>query len=244
MTTNATPIALVTGGARRVGAAVCRALAEAGYHIIITYNTSAEAAARLADELPSAEVSALPLDDPQRVQEWGGELAGRIDRLDALVHNASIYEPTELDELDAAKVRRFYDVNAASPLLLTGALAPLLKRSRGAIVAMTDIHALGLPRVRYSAYAMSKAALAEMVRSLARDLAPDVRVNAVAPGVVAWPAEGPESDERAQQAYLDLVPLARPGTVEDAAEAVRWLIMDATYLTGQTIRVDGGRSLR
>lgn len=244
MTGPGAPIALVTGGAKRVGAAVCRVLAEAGYHLIITYNASAEAAARLAETLPSAETSALPLDDPQRVQEWGAALAGRLDRLDALVHNASIYEPTGLAELDAATVQRFYNVNAASPLLLTAALAPLLRRSNGAVVAMTDIHAQGLPRVRYSAYAMSKAALAEMVRSLARDLAPEVRVNAVAPGVVAWPTGGPESDESAQQAYLSLVPLARPGTVDDAAEAVRWLVMDAQYLTGQTIRVDGGRSLR
>jgi pteridine reductase len=115
------------------------------------------------------------------------------------------------------------------------------------MVAMCDIHALGehgLPRSHeYLAYAMSKAALAEMVRSLARELAPRVRVNAVAPGVAAWPESGRESDKAAQQAYLSKVPLARAGTPEECAEVVRWLALEATYLTGEIIRFDGGRNM-
>ncbi len=113
----------------------------------------------------------------------------------------------------------------------------------GAVVAMADIHAMGLPRPAFSAYAMSKAALVEMVRSLARELAPRVRVNGVAPGVVAWPEQGYESESGAQAAYLKRVPLARAGAPEEAAAAVAWLAMDATYVTGQILRLDGGRSL-
>jgi pteridine reductase len=108
---------------------------------------------------------------------------------------------------------------------------------------MADIHAMGLPRSGFSAYAMSKAALVELIRSLARELAPRVRVNGVAPGVVAWPEEGYEADEEAQRAYLKRVALERAGTPEDAAAAVAWLALDATYVTGQVIRLDGGRSL-
>ena len=120
-------------------------------------------------------------------------------------------------------------------------------RGGGSIVAMCDIHAMGehgLPRSRdFAAYAMSKAALAEMVRTLARELAPRVRVNGVAPGVAAWPDTGHESDAAAQQAYLGRVPLGRAGTPEECAEVVRWLALDATYLTGEIVRFDGGRNM-
>lgn len=138
-------------------------------------------------------------------------------------------------------------VNALAPLLLTKHLAPLLTRSAmpggGCVVCMCDIHAMGRPRTDFAAYSMSKAALAEMVRSLARDLAPGARAVGVAPGVVEWPDEGHESDEDSQQAYLKRVPLERAGTPEDAAEMIRWLALEATYVTGQVIPLDGGRSL-
>lgn len=168
-----------------------------------------------------------------------------------LIHNASTYDRTPLDSLTADQALAAYRVNALAPLLLSAGLAPLLSRSNlrhgGAIVAMCDIHALGehgLPRSRdFAAYAMSKAALAEMVRTLARELAPRVRVNGVAPGVAAWPDSGHESDAASQSAYLSRVPLARAGTAEEAAEVVRWLALDATYLTGEIIRVDGGRNM-
>jgi pteridine reductase len=140
-----------------------------------------------------------------------------------------------------------YRVNALGPLLLTKALAGAMRESEmaggGAVVAMCDIHAMGLPRSGFAGYAMSKAALVEMVRSLARELAPRVRVNGVAPGVVAWPEAGYEADAGAQAAYLKRVPLGRAGTPEDAAGVVCWLALEATYLTGQVVRVDGGRSL-
>lgn len=245
------PVALVTGGARRVGRAIALALARGGCDLILTFNRSedeAQQTATLAQERGArVELERLDLADTPTVDAWATAMAARLPNLDVLVHNASIYHPSPLDTLSAEDADRFWRVNALAPLLLSSRLAPALRRSArpggASIVAMTDIHAIGRPRARFAPYSMSKAALAEMVRSLARDLAPQVRVNAVAPGVVAWPEEGEESDAEMQRAYLKRVPLARAGSPEDAAEAVRWLALDATYVTGQTIRIDGGRWL-
>lgn len=245
------PLALVTGAARRVGRATAIELARAGCDVIVHYNGSGDEAGAVRAEIHAlgrhAAVWQLDLADLSRVEQASSELAAAIPGLDVLVHNASIYGPSPLATLRASDITRHHAVNAAAPLLLSRAFAPLLERSSlvggGAIVAMLDIHAMGLPRRDFAAYSMSKAALHEMVRSLARDLSPRVRVNGVAPGVVAWPDDGYESDHDAQRAYLKRVPLARAGTPEDAADAVRWLALEARYLTGHTIRVDGGRSL-
>lgn len=245
------PIALVTGCAKRVGRATSLALAQSGCDIVGTFHSSANEADSLGGEIRELggafDAHQLALDDPAAVGRWASDLCQRLPRLDVLIHNASIYKPTPLDEVDAEDARRFFDVNAASPLLLSAACAPMLEQSQmpggGSIVAMSDIHAIGRPRRTHIAYAMSKAALTEMVRTLAIDLAPAVRVNAVAPGVVAFPESGYESDEAMQQRYLSRVPLGRAGTVDEAAEAVRWLALEATYTTGQILRVDGGRWL-
>jgi pteridine reductase len=243
------PVALITGGARRVGRAIATRLAEAGCDLVLTYRTSdTEASSAKADlERLGAKVTLaeLDLDDLGVVESFGTSLATQLPRLDVLVHNASIYKPTPLAEISAESAMRFYRVNALAPLLLSRALAPKLgaNEAPGAIVAMADMHVLGRPRVGFAEYAMSKAALVEMVRTLARELAPKVRVNAVAPGVVAFPEHGYESDPEAQAAYVRRVPLARAGTPEDAAEAVKWLALDATYVTGEVIRLDGGRWL-
>ncbi len=241
------PLAIVTGGARRVGRAVCLELARAGYDLLFTFNRSQAEADDVVAEATNLGVLAaaeqLDLADLEKVRRWAEERAANLQRLDALVHNASIYQPTALAQVDAREAERFYRINAAAPLLLTAGIADALIAARGAVVAFTDIHAQGLPRLSHAPYAMSKAALSEMVRSLARDLAPEVRVNALAPGVVAWPEAGPEAKHAAQQRYLERVPLARAGTLEEAARAVLWLVRDATYVTGQTIRLDGGRSL-
>lgn len=241
------PLAIVTGGARRVGRAICLELARAGYDLLLTFNSSQQEADEVVATATKLGVIAaaeqLDLADLDVVRRWAEERAAELPRVDALVHNASIYHPTALSQVQAEEIERFYRVNAAAPLLLTAGIADALIAARGAVVAMTDIHAQGLPRLSHAPYAMSKAALAEMVRSLARDLAPEVRVNAVAPGVVAWPDEGPEAQEPAQRRYLRRVPLGRSGTVDDAARTVLWLIRDATYMTGQTINLDGGRTL-
>ncbi len=245
------PVALVTGGARRVGRATCLALAKAGCDIVLTYHASRDEAMALAEELRAAGVSAVThevnLLDLGAVEMFAGFLADSLPRLDVLVHNASVYAPTPMHDLAIQEALQQVSINAVAPLILTARLAPLLRESErpggGSVVAMVDILAIGKPRRDFVAYSMSKAALAEMVRSSARDLAPNVRVNGVAPGVVAWPDAGAEATPEAQERYLRRVPLGRSGTPEEAAEVVRWLALDATYVTGEIIRVDGGRSI-
>lgn len=245
------PIALVTGGALRVGRATCLALARSGCDVAFTYRASAEPAKLLMEELravgSAAEALALDLDDLSSVECFGRAFASRPSGLDVLVHNASLYGTTPLDTLSASDSLRHFRVNALAPLLLSRELAPALARSSrpggGSIVCMCDIHASERPRKNFAAYAMSKAALEQMVRVLALELAPKVRVNGVAPGVVAFAESGPDSDPDMQAKYLKRVPLARSGTPEEAAEAVRWLALDATYTTGEIVRVDGGRWL-
>lgn len=240
------PLALVTGGAKRVGRAICAELTRAGCDVILTYHTSEDDAQRAAREL-GARVLRLDLSDLDEILRVGERLARSVGCVDVLVHNASVYAPTPLATLSPDDALRHYRINALGPALLTRTLSERLKASKmpggGAVVAMADMHAMGRPRKDFLAYSMSKAALIEMVRTLARDLAPSVRVNAIAPGVVAWPEEGYESDRAAQEAYLKRVPLGRAGTPEDAAKAVRWLALDAAYITGEVIRLDGGRWL-
>jgi pteridine reductase len=246
------PVALVTGGARRVGRAVCLAMASRGLDVVLTRRRSAAEAERTAADVRALGVEActleLDLAEPEGVRSAGREIAEALPRLDVLVHNASTYEPSPLGAIDLDAARRQVHVCALSPLVLTEALADALSaspmRGGGAVVAMLDIHTEGLPRPDHAAYTMAKAALGGLVRALAVDLAPTVRVNAVAPGVVAWPEEGPEADPDAQRRYLRRVPLDRSGTPEEAARAVVFLALDATYTTGQVVRVDGGRALR
>jgi pteridine reductase len=245
------PVALVTGGARRVGRAICVALARAGCSVRFTYLASEGEARSLERDLaamaPGAPHAAarLDLDDSSAVEDFARAFASREPRLDVLVHNASKYQPSPLDSLTREQAQRLFRVNALAPLILSRGLAPMLARSErpggGAIACLCDIHASDRPRRNHAAYAMSKAALEQMVRSLALDLAPRVRVNGVAPGVVAFPESGPESDPEMQTRYLSRVPMGRSGAPEEAAEAVRWLALDATYTTGLIVRVDGGR---
>lgn len=251
------PIAMITGGAKRVGRATTLALARAGCDVIITFDrSSADAHATLADAVAlgaSSKISRavpLPMSDPHAVERRIAEIASELTALDVLVHNASSYIPTPRASVSADNALAAYHVNALAPLLISTQCAALLERSTrpggGAVIAMCDIHAMGehgIPRRDFLAYAMSKAALAELVRTLARELAPKVRVNGVAPGVAAWPDQGHESDAAMQAAYLKNVPLGRAGTPEECAEVVRWLAIDATYITGQIIRFDGGRSM-
>lgn len=239
----ARPIALVTGGTRRVGLASADRLAAEGCQVVVTSRRGASA------ECPHRVVQ-LPLAPASELEHALAPLAASLPRLDVLVLNASAYEPTPTASVEADELHEMFAVNAVAPLLIARSLAPMLARSPmpggGSIVAMADIHAMGpagRPRAGYVGYSMSKAAMVEMVLVLARELAPRVRVNAVAPGVVAFPESGPEADEAARAAYLRRVPLARSGTPQDAAEAVAFLALHAPYITGQILRVDGGRSL-
>lgn len=244
--------ALITGGTRRVGLAIARAFAERpGSTVIVTTRdpSSGEASqARRTLEATGCKVWLERFDpNSDEADDLARRVAQRVPALDALVLNASSYGTSELDQLSPESLRMHMQVNAFGPVLLVAALRKLLEQSRqpggAGVVAMADMHVLGRPRKNLLAYSMSKAALVEAVRTLARELAPRIRVNAIAPGVVEWPDTGSESQSEFQRAYLSRVPLERAGTPEDAAAAVRWLALEARYTTGEIVRVDGGRWL-
>lgn len=239
------PVALITGAGRRVGAVTARTLHAAGYDLALHYRHSDADARALADELERrrggstlllqaelAELAALPALIEQLLAHYG--------RLDALVNNASAFFPTPLGTATPPQWDALFASNAQAPFFLSQAAIPALREARGGIVNLVDIYA-ERPLAQHTVYCMAKAALAAMTRSLALELAPEVRVNGVAPGAVLWPSDGkPYAD---QQAMLARTPLQRAGTPDDVAGAVLWLLRDAPYVTGQIIRVDGGRSL-
>lgn len=239
------PVAVVTGAARRVGRATALALASRGFDLVLTAHTgitdAKETAVRCAACGATCDVVTLDLADLTQTEMWGRKLARSLPRLDAVVHNASRYVRTPFGSVTADELESHARINTLSPLLLTQAMAPALRKAKGSVVALCDIHVMGNPRRHFSAYSVSKAGTVELVRVLARELAPDVRVNGVAPGVVAWPDDVGSAE---REAYERRIPLGRPGTPEDAASAVVFLIADAPYVTGEIIRVDGGRSLR
>ena len=239
------PVALITGSARRIGAAVARRLHAEGYDLALHYRTSTTDMQALVAELESVRAGSVlalqaDLSEFDRLPELVAHAVGRFGRLDALVNNASSFQPTPIGTTTPRQWDDLFASNARAPFFLAQAAAPHLKATRGAIVNLVDIYA-ERPLAGHTVYCMAKAALLMATKSLALELAPDVRVNAVAPGAILW-AEN-ETSETKQQAMLARTPLARTGTPEEIAEAVRWLLRDATYITGQVIRVDGGRML-
>jgi pteridine reductase len=235
----------VTGGARRIGAVIARRLHAAGYDLAVHYRSSEAEAQALRLELEARRpdsVLLLPaeLADPGVPEALVSSVLAHFGRLDALVNNASAFFPTPIGQTTAAHWETLFASNARAPFFLAQAAAPALRASHGAIVNMIDIHAeRGL--AAHTPYVMAKAALAAMTRSLALELAPEVRVNGVAPGAVLWPENGKSDAQKAEM--LRATPLGHAGTPEELAEAVRWLLQDASYCTGQVIRVDGGRSI-
>ncbi len=239
------PVALITGAARRVGAVIARTLHAAGFDLALHYRHSVDDARALASELESQRAGStllLPADlaDLSALPAIVETLLARYGRLDALVNNASAFFPTPIDSATPQQWNELFASNAQAPFFLSQAAVPALRNARGAIVNLIDIYA-ERPLAGHPLYCMAKAALAAMTRSLALDLSPEVRVNGVAPGAVLWPGDGKPYDD--QQAMLARTPLQRAGTPEDVANTVLWLIRDAPFVTGQIIRVDGGRTL-
>lgn len=237
-------VALVTGAARRVGAAIVERLHGAGYQILLNYRHSAEEAQALAarlNALRAGSVELLPADlcQMEAVQQLA-ELASQRG-VGLLVNNASSFDPTPLGAVSEAQWQALFDSNLKAPFFLLQALPPTLRARRGAVVNLIDIYA-ERPLQGYSVYSISKAGLAMLTRSMARELAPDVRVNGVAPGAILWPEQPSAEQAAAQQRILAQTPLGRTGRLEEIAEAVHFLA-EATYVTGQIIAVDGGRSL-
>ncbi|MCX8098828.1 MAG: pteridine reductase [Casimicrobiaceae bacterium] len=240
------PVALVTGAARRVGAAIAAALHEAGYRVLIHYRQSAQAARELAARLEarrpgSTALAQLDLLEWRRAPELIEAALLRWGRLDALVNNASLFAPTALATASDEDWERLLGSNLRAPFELARAAAPHLKERQGAIVNITDIHA-ERPMAGYLLYSVAKAGLAQLTRALALELAPRVRVNAVAPGPIAWPEDG-QIDSAERERILSTTPLRREGHPEQIAQAVRYLLCDAHYVTGHTLAVDGGRSI-
>lgn len=240
-------VVLITGSARRVGAASARVLHAAGASIVLHYRNAEADAGRLAEELnrsrpASTVLAAADLLDVAALPRLVHAAVSAFGRLDAVVNNASSFFSTPVGSITLAQWDDLIGTNLRAPLFLIQAAAPYLKKSRGSVVNITDIHA-DRPLKHHPIYSVAKAGLAGLTRSLAIDLAPEVRVNGVAPGPVLWPEKESVFDDAERRRVLGQTLMGHVGAPEDVARAVRFLIADAPYVTGQIIAVDGGRSI-
>ena len=237
--------ALVTGAAARIGACTAETLHERGCDVLLHCNSSIDRAEKLADKLNglrsnSAFVAQADLSSPDGITSLSGAFRDRFDRLDVLVNNASRFYPTRVGETQAWQWDDLINSNLRGPYFLVQDLLPVLRTAGGSIINIVDIHA-ERPMANHGVYCISKAGLAMMTRAMASELGPSVRVNGVSPGAILWPEN--EEDDSARQAILDRTVMGRIGEANDIASAVAYLSLDAPYVTGQILAVDGGRSL-
>ncbi len=240
-------VVLITGGAKRVGAAICRLLHAHGAHIMIHYRSSTNEARALQAELNlqrqnSATIIQGDLLNLAVLPSLVQETINQFGRLDVLINNASSYYATELGEIGDEEWQDLVGSNLKAPLFLAQSAAAELRKNKGCIVNITDMH-VERPKKGYIVYSVAKAGLVTLTKSLAHELSPEVRVNAVAPGPVMWPEDNPQFDEVYRQRVISQTLLKRIGNPDDVAKAVKFLIEDAPFITGQIIAVDGGRSL-
>jgi pteridine reductase len=238
-------VALVTGGARRIGAAIARRLHEAGASVAIHCRASADEAGMLRDALDkrragSAQIFQADLARTERLPTLVDSVVDWAGGLDILVNNASSFYATPLGSVTEDQWNDLIDINLKAPLFLAQAAWPHLKNHGGAIVNLIDVHAKR-PLRHHPVYGPAKAGLAMLTRSLAKDMAPEVRVNGVAPGAILWPEHG--MNETVKQKIIEQIPLKHTGLPDDIAGCVLYLVRDAVYVTGQIIAVDGGRSI-
>ncbi|MGY0633648.1 pteridine reductase [Luteimonas sp. A478] len=241
----ARPVALVTGAAKRIGAEIARRLHADGYDLALHYRSSRAEMDALATSLQAQRADSVitlqaDLAEFDRLPELVAQTIGRFGRLDALVNNASTYYATPIGEATPAQWDELFASNARAPFFLAQAAAPHLARSGGAIVNIVDIYA-ERPLRGHPVYCMAKAALVMATKSLALELGPEVRVNGVAPGNVLW-SENPIKAETLEMVH-ERTALGRQGEPGDIAEAVHWLLRGNSYVTGQILAVDGGRTL-
>jgi pteridine reductase len=236
---------LITGAAKRVGAVIARTLHAAGYDLALHYRNSRSEMEALIAELEAQRARSTlavqaELADIAALPGLVDACSARYGRLDGLVNNASAFYPTPFGSVTEQQWNELFASNAQAPFFLAQAAAPHLQNAGGSIVNIVDIYAQH-PLPHYPVYSMAKATLAAMTRALARELAPKVRVNAIAPGAILWPEAGkPQTD---QADLIARTPLARTGIPEDVATAVLFLLRDAKFTTGQILNVDGGRDL-
>lgn len=238
-------VALITGGAKRIGAETARTLHAAGMNIVIHYRSSRQEADELSYELNqlrenSAAVLQADLDDDtiygqlieDAVEIWG--------QLDVLVNNASSFFPTPVGSITLEQWHNLVNSNLKAPLFLSQAATQFLKETQGCIINMVDIHAFR-PMKKHPVYCAAKAGLAMLTQSLAKELGPDIRVNGIGPGAILWPEN--DMDENTRNFIIERTALKRHGEPKDIAKAILFLVRDAAYITGHIIPVDGGRSL-
>ncbi|MGB4811222.1 MAG: pteridine reductase [Methylophilaceae bacterium] len=240
-------VILITGGAKRVGATICRQLHAEGASLMIHYRSSTAEAKALQAELNllrsnSAATVQADLLNVSNIPNLVSETIRQFGRLDALINNASSYYPSEIGHIDESKWHDLMGSNLKAPLFLSQAAAVELKKNHGCIINITDMH-VDRPKKGYIIYSIAKAGLVALTKSLAHELSPEVRVNAVAPGPVQWPENNPQFDEIYRQRVINQTLLKRVGEAEDIAKAVKFLIYDAPFITGHVLAVDGGRCL-
>ena len=238
-------VALITGAARRIGAAIASTLHRDGANIAVHYRKSSADAEALAERLntgrpDSAALFQADLNNTEALPHLVEKVVAWHGTLDVLVNNASSFYPTPPGEITQAHWDDLVGSNLKAPLFLSQAALPALREAGGAIINLIDVHAQR-PLRNHAVYGSAKAGLAMLTRSLAKDLAPEVRVNGVSPGAILWPENG--MDDATRETILKQIPLARPGQPEDIAGCVLYLVRDAAYVTGQIIAVDGGRSI-
>ena len=236
---------LITGGARRLGAHVARAVHAAGANLVIHCHHSRTEAERLAAELElvraaSTAVLSADLLDVAQLPPLVRASCERFGTLDVLINNASTFYPTPLGSIEPKQWDDLMGTNLRAPTFLAQAAAPALRRARGLLLNMVDIHGIR-PLREHTVYSTAKAGLIMLTRSLARELAPDVRVNAIAPGPVLWPEAGIDQDRK--EKILEQTPMQHAGSPDDIARAVLFFASDAPFITGQVLAVDGGRSI-
>ncbi|MDC1318463.1 pteridine reductase [Candidatus Thioglobus sp.] len=234
--------ALITGGAARIGAQIAKTLHKNNFNIIIHCNESKDKAQLLCDEFnllkeKSAKVVVGNLNNIDSINT----IVETIESIDLLVNNASVFYPLSVDESDSENWDNILDVNLKAPFFLSKGLSQKLKFSEGSIINIIDIHA-DRPLKKHSVYNISKAGLKMLTLTLAKELAPSIRVNGVSPGSILWPQEGAEISESDKSIMLERIALKRQGSPQDIADTVLFLA-NSNYLTGQIINVDGGRTL-
>lgn len=239
------PVALITGAAQRVGAAIAKAIHGAGFNLVIHFRNSAEAAKQLREDLEGARAESVELVqadllDLDAMPDLVSRAAARWGRLDALINNASTFYPTPLGQIEERHWIDLIGTNLKAPLFLSQAALPHLQRNRGTIINIADVHGIR-PMKSHPLYSAAKAGLIMLTQALARDLGPQIRVNAVAPGAILWP--GQSEDPKREADILDRTALKRRGSPDDVAKAVLYLLKDAPYVTGHVLAVDGGRLL-
>lgn len=240
-------VALVTGAARRVGAEIASELHDAGFNLVLHFNRSGADAQAICDKMNgtragSAITVQADLGDMAAIEQLAKSAKAHWNRLDVLVNNASTFFPTPVGDISESDWNDLFDTNVKAPLFLSQALVPSLKQSRGIIINIADIHA-ERPLAEHPVYCAAKAGNAMLIKSLAKELAPDVRVNGVAPGAILWPENKGELNDEEKNNILQRIALKRLGNPRDIARTVRFLVTDAPYITGQIIAVDGGRNL-